>query len=78
MFRICSRVNTFYVNAFYLNPGHDGSLYECLLDSMARVQSQVFVFVGDANDHHSECLESVSPTDRHGLDAFVFCNLSGC
>ena len=39
MFRICSRVNNFYVHAFYRNPGHDGLLYDCLLDSMARVQS---------------------------------------
>ena len=50
---------------------------------MARVQSvddkAVFVFVGDANAHHSERLESVSPTDRHGHDALDFCsNLSGC
>ena len=35
-------------------------------------------FVGDANAHHSEWLESVSPTDRHGRDAHDFSNLSGC
>ena len=49
---------------------------------MARVQSvddkAVFVFVSEANAHHSEWLESVSPTDRHGRDALDFCNLSGC
>ena len=48
---------------------------------MARVQSvddkSVFVFVGDANTYHSERLESVSPTDRHGRDAINSCNLSG-
>ena len=38
----------------------------------------VFVFVSDANAHHSEWLESVSLTDRHGRDALDFCNLSGC
>ena len=68
--------------AFYHNPGHDGALYDCLLDSVARVQSvddkTVFVFVGDSNAHHSEWLESVSPTYRHGRDALDFCNLSGC
>ena len=41
-----------------MNPGHDGSLYDCLLYSMAGVQSvddkEVFFFVGDANAHHSE------------------------
>ena len=82
MFRICSRINNFYFNACYRNPGHDGSLYDCLLDSMARVQSvdhkAVFVFVDDANAHHSDWLESVSPTDRDGRDAHDFFNLSGC
>ena len=37
--------------------GHDGSLYDCLLDSIAHVQSVdklVFVFIGDANAHYSE------------------------
>ena len=49
---------------------------------MTRVQSVddklAFVFVGDANAHHSEWLESVSHTDRHGNDALNFCNLSDC
>ena len=49
---------------------------------MDRAQSvddkAVFIFVGDVNAHHSEWLESVSPTDRHGRDALDFCNLSGC
>ena len=82
MFCICSRITNFFVHAFYHNPEHDGSFYDCLLDSMAWVQSvddkAVFVFVGDANAHHSEWLESVSPTDRHGHDALDFCNLAGC
>ena len=82
VFRICSRINNFYVYAFYCQPGHDCSLYDCLLDSMARVQSvddkAVFVFVSDANAHHSEWLESVTPTDRHGRDVLDFCNLSCC
>ena len=49
---------------------------------MARVQSVddtvVFVFVDNANAHHSECLESLSPTDRYGRDTLDFWNLSGC
>ena len=32
----------------------------------------VFVFVGDANAHHSEWLESVSLTDLHVHDAHDF------
>ena len=77
-----SRMNNFYVYAFYRNPRHDGSLYYCLLDSTARVPSvdekAVFVFVDDVNAHHYEWLESVFPTDRHGRDDLDFCNLSGC
>ena len=46
---------------------------------MTQVQSiddtAVFVFIAVANAHHSEWLESVSPTDRHGLDALDFCDL---
>ena len=38
----------------------------------------VFVCIGDANAHHTEWLESVSPTDRQGPDALGCCNLSGC
>ena len=76
VFCICSRIKNFYVYAFYHNPGDDGSLYDCLVDSMARVQSvdgkAVFVFVGDVNNYHSEWLESVSLTDWLGHDAFVF------
>ena len=58
VFRICSRMNIFYIYAFYHNPGHDGSCYDCLLESMARMQSvddnAVFIFVSDANAHYSE------------------------
>ena len=61
VFRICSKINNFYVYAFHRKPGHDGSLYDYLLDSK-----------GDANAHHSEWLESVSPTDRHGRDVLDF------
>ena len=48
---------------------------------MARVRSvddkAVFVFVSDAFKHHSEWLESVSPTDQHGRNAleFPFCRI---
>ena len=49
---------------------------------MARIQSvddkAFFTFVGDENAHHSEWLESISPTDRHRRDALDFCKLSGC
>ena len=77
-----SRINNFYVYAFYLNPGYDGSLYDCLFDSTAQVppvdDKAVFVFVGDANAYHSKWLVSVSPTDQHGRDVLDFYNLLGC
>ena len=38
----------------------------------------VIVFVSDDNAHHSEWLESVSHTDRHGRDGLDFYNQSGC
>ena len=38
MFRICSRIKQFLCLSF-TDPGHDGSLNDCLLDSMAWVQS---------------------------------------
>ena len=40
--------------AFYHNLVHDGSLYDCLLNSMAQVQlvDDKEVFVGDAIAHH--------------------------
>ena len=82
VFHICSGINFFYVYAFFRNPGHDGSLYDCLLDSLAQVQSvdykAVFIFVGDANAHCTEWLESVFTTDQHERTALNFCNLSGC
>ena len=41
--------------------------------TMALVQSvDKAIFISDANAHHSEWLESVSPTDGHGRDALDF------
>ena len=37
-----------------------------------------FIFVGDLNVHHRDWLGSVSGTDRHGVAAYDFSNLSGC
>ena len=39
VFRICSRLNNFYVFVFYRNTGRDGSLYNCLIDSITWRQS---------------------------------------
>ena len=37
-----------------------------------------FLFVGDFNAHHTKWLNSVSPTDCHGLRAIDFSTESGC
>ena len=37
-----------------------------------------FVFVGEFNVHHREWLNSISPTDGHGLRALDFSSESGC
>ena len=80
--KVCSRFNNFYLFPSYRNPDLDGSIYECLLNSMASIQEvdnkASFIFVGDFNAHHREWLGSVSPTDAHGYDALNFSNLSGC
>ena len=61
---------------------HDGSLYDCLLYSMARYRhlmiKRYLSLLLRRMCLHSEWLESISPTDRHGRDALDFCNLSGC
>ena len=55
---------------------------DCLLLSMAAIQESdrkaSFVFVGDFNAHHREWLNSVSPTNCHGLRAIDFSTESGC
>ena len=75
MFHICSRINNFQVYSFHRNPGHDGSLYDCLLDSIARVRSVddkgVFVFVGDENTHYSGWSQSLILIDM-GVMLFIF------
>ena len=48
---------------------------------MAAVQAEdvcvSFLFVGDLNDHHQECLGPTT-TNRYGVAAFDFATVSGC
>ena len=82
LIRICSRSNNFYIFSIYRNPDLDDSIYDCLLSCMSDIQEQdrksSFIFVGDLNAHHREWLNSTSATDRHGIAALDFANLSGC
>ena len=80
--KVVGRFNNYYIFASYRNPNTDDTIFDCLLTSMAAVQSTdtkaSFIFVGDYNAHHREWLGSVSATDHHGRAALDFANLSGC
>ena len=80
--KVCGRHSNFYIFSIYRNPDASDSIYDCLLSSMAHIQQNdrksSFVFVGDFNAHHREWLNSISPTDRHGLCAYDFSSESGC
>ena len=80
--KIVSRFNNYYIFACYRNPDLDDSIYDCLLSSMATIQSvdskASFVFIGDFNGHHREWLGSISGTNQHGHALLDFSNLSGC
>ena len=80
--KVCGRTNNFYIFSVYRNPDVDDSIYDCLLLSMASIQENdsksAFIFIGDFNAHHREWLESVSPTNCHGIRAFDFESETGC
>ena len=80
--RVCSKHNNIYVFSVYRNPDLDDSIFDCLKESMARVQERdpksCFIFVGDVNVHHREWLQSRSSTDSHGIAALNFTNETGC
>ena len=65
----------------YRSPSTDDGVFDCLLESMGRIQSQdrktAFCFFGDFKGHHSEWLGS-SRTDVHGVATCDFAALSGC
>ena len=80
--RVCSRFNNFYIFNLYRNPDSDDSIYECLLNSYINIQEEdrksCFIFIGDLNAHHRDWLDSVSPTDQHGIAALDFADITGC
>ena len=65
----------------YRSPNTDDRVYDCLLSSMARIQTDdskaVFCFVGDFNCHNAEWLGS-RRTDSHGRAAQEFSVLADC
>ena len=80
-FKIYSKFNNLYIFAVYRNPGHDDSIYDCLLERIALAQSTdrkaCFVITGDCNAKHEEWLNS-SLTDQHGRAAKDFCVAADC
>ena len=80
-FRACDVRQTLYVFSLYRNPYLDDTIFDCLLASMAAVQTKdilsSFLFVGDLNGDHQDWLGSTT-TNRHGVTAFDFATVSGC
>ena len=81
VFRVCGVRQNLYVSSLYRNPDLDDRIFDCLLASMAAVQTEdiraSFLFVGDLNGRHQEWLGS-STTNRHGVAAFDFATVSSC
>ena len=73
---VCGKHSNFYLFSIYRNPDANDDIYDCLRNSMSYIQENdrkaAFLFVGDFNAHHREWLNSISPTDRHGLSALDF------
>ena len=66
--------------SLFRNPDQDDRIFSCLLASMAALHAEdvlaSFLFVGDLNGHHQECLGSLT-TNRHGLAAVDLATVSG-
>ena len=71
--RVCGVRQNLYVYSLYRNPDLDDRIFDCLLASMAAVQTEdvcaSFLFVGDLNGHHQEWWSSMT-TNCHGVAAF--------
>ena len=81
VFRACGVRQYLHVSSLYRNPVQNDRIFDCLLASMAAVQTEdiraSFVFVGDLNCHHQEWMGSTT-TNRHGVAAFDSATDSGC
>ena len=81
VFRVRGVRQNLYVLSLYSNPDLDNRIFDCLLASMAAVQTEdiraSFLFVGGLNGHHQEWLGSTT-TNSNGVAAFDFTTLSGC
>ena len=80
--KVSGKHHNYYLFSIYRNPDANDGIYDCLLSSMSSIQENdrkaAFLFVGDFNAHHREWLNSVSPTNHHGISALDFATESGC
>jgi hypothetical protein len=80
VFKMYGKFMNFYIVFLYRNPNPDNSIYDCLLNLISVVQlsdhKARFVITGDCNAHHSEWLNSRSPTNASGRAALDFHNTS--
>ena len=60
------------VGVFGQCPHSLSALYSGLQNNNNNKVDDKAVFVSDDNAHHSEWLESVSPTDQHGVMVLIF------
>ena len=79
--RVCGVRQNLYVISLYCNSDLNGRIFDCLLASMAAVQTEdiraSFLLEGDLNGHHQEWLGSTT-TNCRGVAAFDFATISGC
>ena len=79
--RVCGSRQNYYLFGAYQNPSTDDRIFDCLLSSMALIQSEdsrtAFHFMGDFNCHHEEWLGS-RRTNSHGRSARDFCDMADC
>ena len=81
VFRVCGGRRNLHVFSLYCNPDLDDRIFDCLLSSMAVMQTEdicaSFLFVCDLNGYHQEWFGSTT-TNHHGVAAFDFTTVSGC
>ena len=70
------------VLSLYSNPDLDNQIFDCLLASMAAVHFEEvrtsFLFVGNLNGHHQECLGSTTTNLHHWLCNCLWLRSVGC
>ena len=78
---MCGKHGNFCLFSIYHNPDANDDISYCLFSSMVSIQQNdrkaTFLFVGDFNAHHRECLSPASPTDCLELKVNDFSTESG-